>query len=177
MMDVNDVPNRDKEFTPSRLEELMLELKGLQQEQADRDRRRNRLLAWALAWSFLLPALLGGGYLFLTSQTAEVDTTADPVEVDTRPPAPSCYEIGNWILSTYDNPDDWKLGDPLAVAPEGLRDYERVCIIKVVAQGEYELDTQVSGCSDRNGSMARGGSGDRDGMEMCLAILRANYLP
>ena len=171
-----------------RLDSIEQQLKQIRLETYKRDRVRNRILVWMTIWSILLPVIVGG-WIFQTSRAGkEVDTVADIPAPDTRV-APTCSMIGDWInTQTREESDESDAGyyieDSWQIAPDGMRDYERVCIINfspLAKHPDFLRSWQAVGCSDKNGGMASGGDADPAGSvataQDCLASLRGSYLP
>ena len=158
---------------------MLAQIKELRAERAAQDRRRNILLGWLLAWLVTVPAAAAGwaGYAAATRPAppplAEVPAPDYPMAAP-----PSCVVIGEWMVRELNEDidrvsDHRKLGTRhISIAPEGMRDYERVCLVNIEdPQGDV---TQSAGCSDRFGNQAKGGGAVSllDSAQMCLAVLR-----
>ena len=132
------------------------------------------LVAVVAMAAFILIMAFGGGEVSAETAVAPgVDRAATTGAV-----APSCADVGEWIVRDLNEridrvSDHRKLGTRhISIAPEGMRDYERVCLINIEdPQGDV---TRAVGCSDRFGNRAKdGGEVSLLGSaQMCLAILR-----
>ena len=157
---------------------MLQQVKQLRLEQKTANRRRNILLAWMLAWLLAAPLTAAGWVWYERNNqppAPPVVTVPDPVYPLASPP--TCKVVGDWIVDDMNEnitlpSDRYGLGDDhFTIAPDGLRDYEQVCLINI--EGPDDYSSQSVGCSDRFGKYAKGGGlSSIASAEMCLAILR-----
>lgn len=131
------------------------------------------IAVFAMAAFMLMMAFGGGEVSAKTAVVPGIDRAATTGAV-----APSCADVGEWMVRGLNDDidrvsDHRKLGTRhISIAPEGMRDYERVCLVSIEdPQGDV---TWAVGCSDRFGNRAKdGGEVSLLGSaQMCLAILR-----
>lgn len=178
---------------------LLREIREAQSVRERNDRRRNRLLAWLLAWSVAVPAMFAGGAFLLLAENAETaspavsaepaagepSATAPPVTTvppttaapaDTRPPAPSCDELGKWIADSVNRENDrpadeyrYSPSESFELSPEGLRDDERMCSITLEP---YSWVRYANDIQITACSDRDGNMGRARNMDYCLAVIR-----